>query len=354
MSDYIYNRNPDNVFLRALILACRNLLHNKIVIKNHFKKTGIKKVKIPFFYDVGNDERFMQDVYLSSLFDDLIIDKPIEGNIDQIPRGMYKISGVSINSGEASSRFIPGKRIVLAEDGTLKTQYSQVNLIPLNVTFDVEIILSTKIDMFKIWQEIVKTLYRGHHIGFIFENNYVPGYVTFSEDYGMEKTSEFSYGDKQTGQITFNFEVRTYFPVYDEDYFVYDRNERLEKFELNFDVTNKIIEELTPEQKEEFVGFYNSEYNDGLSDPTNQNIDFFKPDDMIDTPDYKDEFPNADNFASYDLDTPILPFDSMESMSLGSFLDQDHNLHFFENFGIKTRKLRFNLELPVHKGWSFF
>ncbi len=95
MDNYFSKTNVDDIFLRSIIVGVINVLNEKINYIN-IKDGNKKVVNVPFFYNMGGQERFLQDYFLSwsdCNYNELSID----GNIDPIPRGIITLSDASIN-----------------------------------------------------------------------------------------------------------------------------------------------------------------------------------------------------------------------------------------------------------------
>jgi hypothetical protein len=83
------------------------------------------------------------------------------------------------------------------------------------MTFDVQITTDTNLDAFKIQQSIIEVFYKTQVYSVSFKGFRVPCQVGFPEDYGIEKTFEFTYETENKIQIKFTLAVETYLPVID-------------------------------------------------------------------------------------------------------------------------------------------
>jgi len=155
----------------------------------------------------------MQDYYTN--WNDCIHPKIIDGNYDVIPRGNVTLTSNSINSSALTHRFIRGKR-VKEINGELQTFNGYLNSIPLTIQFDCQIESDTYLDAFKIQQTIIEVFYKVQVFHTSYKGFRIPCQVGFPEDYGIEKTFEYSYGDDNKTLISFSLELETYQPVIDE------------------------------------------------------------------------------------------------------------------------------------------
>lgn len=223
--------NKDDVFLRNYIIAIRSFLNDKLYLENWF--SGKKqKVSIPFFFNMGGNERFLQETFLSDTYDDTVEEKISETNVDVIPRGIFTISSIDVLSAELTNRFILGKRQVI-NNGQREEVISNLNVIPLTIPIDIQIKTNTKIDIFKLWQRIVYTFYKIANINFIYKGNPISAYLGFPESNNMENKYEFSFGDIQEQLLNFSIETTTYLPVYDEEFFNFNSDNTIQKTILN-------------------------------------------------------------------------------------------------------------------------
>jgi len=212
MAGFSHKYNTDNVHSRAVIVGMVNLLNQKVQYQNVLSDTDVDEVVVPFYYNFGGDERFLQDYFLE--WNDCVTPKMADGNYDPIPRGIVTLTGNSINTSTLTNRFVRGT-YVKEINGELLTFNAYLNAIPLTMTFDVIITTDTSLDAFKIQQAMLETFYKTQVYSVNFRGFRVPCQVGFSEDYNLEKTFDFSYGDEQKVKFKLSLEVETYYPVID-------------------------------------------------------------------------------------------------------------------------------------------
>ena len=208
---FSHKYNADDSVIRASIVGLINELNNRIYFENIWSDNEKKTVRVPFFYAMSGDERFLQDYF--SNWSDCAPDF-IEGNTDPIPRGTIFLTGTSIMSANLTSRYVRGfytKEI----DGEMKRFSSYINSIPVQLNFSAEIIVDTVIDSFKIVESIFAVLYRTivfsvNHNGFR-----IPTQAGFPDSYNSTKQFEYTYGVTDHLKVTFDIELQTYFPIPD-------------------------------------------------------------------------------------------------------------------------------------------
>jgi len=212
MGEFLHRYNTDNVHSRAVIVGMINLLNSHVYFENVLSDTVIDTVYVPFFYNMGGDERFLQDYFLH--WNDCVHPRLADGNYDVIPRGIVTLTSKNIDTGKMTHRFVRGN-YVKEVDGQLQTFSSYLNSIPIAMNFDVEIEVDTNLDAFKVEQAIVDVFYKTQVYSVTYKGMRVPCQVGFAEDYGVENTFEFTYQANVRTLLKFSLTVETYFPVLD-------------------------------------------------------------------------------------------------------------------------------------------
>lgn len=210
---YAEKYNRDDIHARAVIVGLINLLNQEVFIVNTHSNERQDIVEVPFYYSTTGDERFLQDYFIE--WRDCVHPKYLDGNFDPIPRGVVKLSDLSINTGNLTQRWIRGNfsRII---DGKIQTFNAYLNSIPLDMNFDVVIRTDTVTDSFKILQAVLEVFYRTQIFNTTFKGLMVPCQVGFPENYPIEKAFEFSYPTDSNIEMTFTLTLETYFPIFDE------------------------------------------------------------------------------------------------------------------------------------------
>jgi len=211
-TNFLHKYNTDNVHSRAVIVGLVNLLNTRVQYENVLSDTNIDVVTVPFFYSMTGDERFLQDYFLE--WNDCVHPKIADGNYDVIPRGIVTLTANAINTTAMTHRFVRGS-YVKEVAGQLQTFNAFLNSIPLSMTFDVKIETDTNLDAFKIQQSIIETFYKTQVYSVSYKGFRVPCQVGFPEDYGIDKTFEFTYQAETKILISFSLAVETYLPVID-------------------------------------------------------------------------------------------------------------------------------------------
>lgn len=203
----------ESIHARGVFIGLVNILNNKIFLEWDNSEGGKEYKNIPFFYSFVGSERFLQDYF--NFINDCESQNKISGNFDQLPRGMVKLSNISINTGNMTNKFARMQYYKL-ENNEWVLNETYVNAIPMQYNFEIIIECNTQGELFKIFQEILKVFYKVQIYNFQYDGFLIPCQVTFPEDMGIERSSEFSFPDSEKNKFTFQLEVETYFPVKDE------------------------------------------------------------------------------------------------------------------------------------------
>lgn len=206
--DFEKSYNYDDVFLRDVTVSLISQLHNKLKWYNTFEDKKVL-VSIPFQYSLTGDERYLMDAFM----DDTYGKRP-ELNIDTLQRGMVLLSSRSTKTSEYTNPNVP-IQVYREIDGQLqKVTIENQRILPLKLSYEVTIKVSTEGEMFKCEQAIWNSLYPYKY--FNFEWNYFRIDCTMSipDSVNTEIPREIqgvSGEDKKT--IKFSIDVNTNYPI---------------------------------------------------------------------------------------------------------------------------------------------
>ena len=93
-------------------------------------------------------------------------------------------------------------------------------MIPVNIGVDVEIVLSSQLDIFKVTERIIKRLYKSNQynveVGDLYEGSYrLPAYYAMPDDYTTERPVEFSFDSNEGYKVTFSLEINSHIPAFE-------------------------------------------------------------------------------------------------------------------------------------------
>jgi hypothetical protein len=204
--------NMDNVFFRDLTICLLDTLEGRVNWVNRFT-SGDVQVNVPFYYSLTGDERFLLD----SFSDDIVSENRfVELNTDQIPRGHITLSSYQIRSDEFRNPNVWLRDVV--DDGTeIKSALKKVRAIPVTVSYDMEILLKTEIDIFKCNQSIMNVLWLYKYMYFEYNYMNIDAVLTMPDSKSVEISREKNLKSDNTIKIKATLEVQTYYPSFIEE-----------------------------------------------------------------------------------------------------------------------------------------
>ena len=204
--------NFEDVFFRDLTVCVLDTMEGQINWVNRFS-SGDVYVKVPFYYSLTGDERFLLD----SFSDDIVSENRfIELNTDQVPRGHLTMTNFAIRSDEFANPNV-WLKMVLEDDIEIRKVLSKVRAVPITVSYDLAIILSSEIDIFKCSQAILDTLWLYRFMWF--EHNFmnIDAVMLLPDQNSVEINREKNMTGDNTIKLSISFEVQTYYPALRRD-----------------------------------------------------------------------------------------------------------------------------------------
>jgi hypothetical protein len=201
--------NMNDVFFRDLTVCLLDTLEGEIRWVNRFS-SGDREVNVPFYYSMTGDERFLMD----SFSDDIVSNNRfVEVNTDMIPRGHLTMTGFDIRSDEFANPNV-WLKMVIENKEEIRKILTKVRAIPITAKYDLVILLSSEIDIFKCSQAIMNTiwLYRFMYFEYNFMN--IDAVMLVPDSNSVEINREISLTSENTIKLTLSFEVQTYYPAF--------------------------------------------------------------------------------------------------------------------------------------------
>jgi hypothetical protein len=204
--------NYEDVFFRDLTTCVLDTLENQIQWMNRFT-SGDRPVKVPIYYSMTGDERFLLD----SFSDDIVSDnRYVELNTDIIPRGHLTMTGFNIKSDEFANPNV-WLRMVIENENEIRRILSKVRAVPISVNYDLTILLSSEIDSFKCSQAIMNTLWLYRFMYFEFNFMNIDAVITMPDTSQVEMSREKNLTSDNSIKLKVNFTVDTYYPAFRPD-----------------------------------------------------------------------------------------------------------------------------------------
>lgn len=223
MASYNVKYNFDDSVVRHIVIGLLADLNNKVYFYRQLDNNTRVAIDVPFYYAITGDDQFLRDTFLFSTPDgaDCIPDtKFADGNYDKIPRGVANLSSMSIDSAKLVNRRIRGNYTKMNDQGAMLGYNAEFMMIPIVLSFDIEILVSSQLDSLKISEMIIKKLYKSNYfnveVGHLNEGTYrIASYYALPDEFTNEKPIEFTYDDKGKYKITFPIEVNSFMPVFE-------------------------------------------------------------------------------------------------------------------------------------------
>jgi hypothetical protein len=212
MNPFNFKTNSDNVFFRALVVAFINAINERIRYDVVVSPTESRPFSLDFYYSLVGDGRFIQDNFIN--MDNCTLSFA-DGNYDPIPRGVVSIQGIQMPEDSLTNNYVRIEYQKLVE-GAMKTYSAQAIIVPLRVTFQVDIIVDILLDYFRIVQVAFSEFFKTIPFSFRYESIRIPARAVMPSPLPGEKPYSYSYGDDQRIKMGFTIEVETYLPVVDQ------------------------------------------------------------------------------------------------------------------------------------------
>jgi hypothetical protein len=209
--------NFEDVFFRDLTVCVLDTLEGQVKWVNKFT-SGDKFVEVPFYYSMTGDERFLLD----SFTDDIVSGdssgngRYVELNTDIIPRGHLTMKSFAIRSDEFANPNV-WLRTVVENETEIRKVLGRIRAVPVTVSYDLVILLSSEIDSFKCSQAIMDTLWIYKFM--YFEHNFmnIDAVILMPDSNTIEMTREKNLAADNSIKMTVSFEVQTYYPAFRRD-----------------------------------------------------------------------------------------------------------------------------------------
>jgi hypothetical protein len=226
MANYNQKFNTDDSVIRHIIIGFLADLNAKLYFHRQISSSERIVVDVPFYYSITGDDQFLRDQFLFSTASgpNCTPDKAhADANYDAVPRGIVNLSGLSIDSSKLVNKRTMGNYTKMNQEGIVESYVAEFDMIPVTMTFDIEILVSSTLDSFKITEAIIKRMYKSNYfnveVGHLEDGNYrISSYYALPEEYTQERPIEFTYEDKEKYKIVFPIEVNSFIPAFSWGY----------------------------------------------------------------------------------------------------------------------------------------
>jgi hypothetical protein len=223
MASYNLKFNKDDSVVRHLIIGLLSDLNDKLSFFRQISNDERVIVDVPFFYSITGDENFLRDSFLFSTINGVGCDPDLDkadGNYDKVPRGLVNLTSLNVDPSKLVNKRNMGHYSRLDANGEMQGFVSEFEMIPVVIGMDVELLLSSQLDLFKVTEAIVKKMYKSNYynveVGHIEEGLYrLAAYYAMPDDYTIERPIEYGFDDKGNHKVTFSLEVNSFIPSFD-------------------------------------------------------------------------------------------------------------------------------------------
>jgi hypothetical protein len=162
------NTNTQDIFLRNLTIAVLDLLNRSLEIEL-WREDRPEIHTIPFYFNNGVDEGFMQDFFIG-IPPNCKIAQLAEGNYEPIPRGNLTLSSFQIKPGEVTNKFVRGtfqrNEFDENDERRSKAYSSRMYSLPMSVKFDAKMLVDNLNKTFKATEKLFDVLYSNQTLYF--------------------------------------------------------------------------------------------------------------------------------------------------------------------------------------------
>ena len=223
MATYNLKFNKDDSVIRHVVVGLLADLNSKLSFFRQISNDERVVVDVPFFYAVSGDENFLKDAFLFSNVNGPGCDPDgqfADGNYDKVPRGIVNLTSFAVDPAKLVNKRNMGQYSMMNENGLMEGFVAEFEMIPCVIGVDVEILVSSQLDLFKVTEAIVKKMYKANFYnvdaGHLEEGTYrISSEYMMPDDYSQERPVEYSFDDKANHKITFSLEVNSFVPSFD-------------------------------------------------------------------------------------------------------------------------------------------
>lgn len=223
MATYNLKFNKDDSVIRHLIVGLLADLNKKVSFYRQVDADTRSQIDVPFYYSITGDENFLKDNFLFSTangFECSPTPATADGNYDVVPRGVVNLTSMTVDPSRLVNKRNIGEYSKMNNQGVLEGYRAEFEMIPMSFSVDIEILVSSLLDIFKCTEQLIKELYKSNNynveVGHLDEGLYrIAAYYALPDDFGKENPIEYSFDDKGNYKITFSIEINSSMPAID-------------------------------------------------------------------------------------------------------------------------------------------
>lgn len=223
MASYNLKFNKGDSVVRHVIVGLLADLNSKLSFWRQISQDERIVVDVPFYYAIAGDENFLRDAFLFNTLNGVNCDPDptvADGNYDKVPRGIVNLTSIAVDPSKLVNKRNLGQYNMVTQTGEFKSFVAEFEMIPVVLGVDIEIVLSSQLDMFKVTEAIIKKMYKAnfYHVdaGHLDEGTYrISSEYMMPDDFGQERPIEYGFDDKSNHKVTFSLEINSFIPSFD-------------------------------------------------------------------------------------------------------------------------------------------
>lgn len=212
------NKNYDDVLIRKVLVGVVVFMYNKIKLKQ-IANGEEEIIEVPFFPSHTGSQQFIMDAYADvEAYYKKNCKSVTEGNTVPVPSGIVKLKGITVNKNHFTSQNVR-TNITTVKDSNFgkvgNTESVRTTMIPLSMTFDVEITTASTVDQYKAAESTisefigVRKFFIGNYKGY----RMLPVLMGFPDELQLQSLFQFAPGeDTQRRKMEFSLEILTWLP----------------------------------------------------------------------------------------------------------------------------------------------
>jgi len=201
--------NYDNVYIRTVGIALGKTLSKQVRWINRFEDGTKIRVLVPFYMSLVGDERWVLDTFI-----DDIVDRRVQLNTDQIPRGIMTFEGATTRGNAfANPNQYLAQKVQINDE--IRHIISKVKAVPIDLNYKIEITMASERDadicVQKIWDLYFNYMFfRYDYYGLPLE-----GFFKLPDDQSFEISREESMEtDSNYKKVTLNLTIQSAYPIF--------------------------------------------------------------------------------------------------------------------------------------------
>jgi len=211
-------KNYDNVFFRNVIVGLSSFFYDIMEVEEIVNDKASMK-KVPIFYSMTGTEQFLTDYFLNTDKYHNELSCKIEGNVNQIPSGVFtvKTGGVSSQDTTSSARMVYEKDVETEMTTEVRKFSAETEIIVETFNLEFTIKASSDIEKWKIYDVIIEKFHKVKKFFIKYKGfNKLPCLIGFPDSYDVQKQVQFRFNDNDKRPlVVFSAELKTFRPVPD-------------------------------------------------------------------------------------------------------------------------------------------